>query len=129
VLPPAGASGAFHGWMRNQTARTDSNGRATVTGYAPNDEEGRFNIKVTASAPGYTAGTLIVGQSNARGGGGGAQMKSSRRGLWTVLAIAGAGGIIGGAVAARGNGGTTTTTTTTTPVTITAGPITVGGPR
>src|SRR6266545_372982 len=44
-LPAAGPGGVFNGWMRNQTARTNAQGQAGVSGYVPNDEEGRFNIK------------------------------------------------------------------------------------
>ena len=123
-LPAAGPGGVFNGWMRTQTARTDENGRAAADGYAPNEQEGRFNIKVTATH-GSKNGTLVIGQSNVKGNG--AQAKSSKKGLWIVLGILAAAGIAGGIAAATG--GDSSTTTTTTPVTVTPGPVTVGGPR
>src|SRR6266545_2583757 len=48
-LPAAGPGGVFNGWMRTATVRSDAQGEAAATGMTPNDEEGRFNIKVTAS--------------------------------------------------------------------------------
>ena len=125
-LPAAGPGGVFNGWMRTQTARTDEQGRATVQGYTPNDEEGRFNIKVTATQGTKTA-SVVLGQSNTRAGGSAAQAKGSKKTVWIVLGVLAVGGIAGGVAATRGGG--STTTTTTTPVTVSAGPVTVGGPR
>ncbi|MGH9657837.1 MAG: hypothetical protein ACRD96_04780 [Bryobacteraceae bacterium] len=125
-LPAAGPGGVFHGWMRNQTARTNEKGQAGTSGFAPNDEEGRFNVKVTATHGMKTAG-LVVGQSNGRGNGG-AQARTSRKGLWATLAILGGAGLIGGVVAAS-SGDNGTVTTPKIPVTITPGAVTVGGPR
>src|SRR5712664_1796400 len=58
-LPPAGPGGVFNGWMRNQTARTGPDGRAQTSGFTPNDEEGRFNIKATATSGTKTASAVI----------------------------------------------------------------------
>ena len=128
-LPAAGPGGVFNGWMRNQTARTNEQGQAAASGLAPNDEEGRFNIKVTATS-GTKTGTLIMGQSNARGPhGDSAKAKSSRKKLWITLAVLGAAGIIGGVVAANGNDDSSSGTTTSVPVTVSPGPVTIGGPR
>jgi hypothetical protein len=125
-LPATGPGGVFHGWMRTQTARTDAQGRAGATGYVPNDEEGRFNIKVTATS-GARTGQVIIAQSNVRGPGG-SSVSAKRRWLVPVAVIAGL-AVAGGAVAATRGGNGTTTTTTTTPVTITPGAVTVSGPR
>ncbi len=126
-LPPAGPGGVFHGWMRTQTVRTDEQGRARASGYTPNDEAGRFNIKVTATL-GNKTGSAVIAQTNAYRGGSGPGVTSGRSGLWKVLVGVGAAGAVIGAVAAtRGNG--TASAATTRPITITPGPITVGSPR
>jgi hypothetical protein len=124
-LPAAGPGGVFNGWMRNQTVRTNAQGQAGADGMTPNDEEGRFNIKVTAST-GAKSGSVIIGQSNVRGAGG-AQAKSSRKTALIVLGVIAVGGIIGGVAATRG--GSDSTVVVSVPVTVTAGPVTVGGPR
>lgn len=127
-LPPAGPGGVFHGWMRTQTVRSDEKGRAAASGYTPNDQPGRFNIKVTATL-GNKTGSAVISQSNVyRGGGAGPGMSSGRSGWWKILVGVGtAGAVIGAVAATRGNG--TTSTTTYKPITITPGPITVGSPR
>jgi hypothetical protein len=126
-LPPSGPSGTFHNWMRNQTVRTNAEGRAAVTGYAPNDEEGRLNIKVTATAGTKTA-TAIIAQSNIRGSSAGRSGSGSGR-MWKILAVVGGAAVAGGVIAAtRGDNGSTPAASAT-PVTITPGTVTVGGPR
>ncbi|MGH9721897.1 MAG: carboxypeptidase-like regulatory domain-containing protein [Bryobacteraceae bacterium] len=125
-LPAAGPGGTFNGWMRTQTVRTNEQGRAASTGLAPNEEEGRYNIKATATH-GTKTNSLVIAQSNSRGGPGGAQAKS-RRGLWTAIAVIGGAALIGGIVAATRNGDSAATPATI-PVTVSSGPITVGGPR
>jgi hypothetical protein len=123
-LPAAGPGGVFNGWMRTQTARTNEQGQAGATGFTPNDEEGRFNIKVIASM-GAKTGSIVIGQSNGRGAGG-PQAKSNKT-LWIVLGVLAVGGLAGGVAATRGD--KTTATTATVPVTVSVGAITVGGPR
>jgi hypothetical protein len=125
-LPAAGPGGVFNGWMRNQTARSDEQGRAAASGFTPNDEEGRFNIKVMATQGSKTA-TVVIGQSNSRTGGtGDAKGASSHKGLWIAIGVLAVVGIIAGVALTRGDD---TVTTTTNPVTITPGPVSVGGPR
>jgi hypothetical protein len=126
-LPAAGPGGVFHGWMRNQTARTNAQGQASASGFTPNEEPGRFNIKVTATT-GKKSGTAVIAQSNSQNGTGGAQASKSRKGLWIVLGIVAVAAIVGGAVAASG-GDDEAAATTTVPITITPGPVTVGNPR
>lgn len=126
-LPAAGPGGVFNGWMRNQTARTNAQGQATTSGFAPNDEEGRFNIKVTARQ-GNKTGTAIIAQSNLRSSGSAsAAVRSKRKTLWVLLGLGAAAAIGGGIAASRG--GSSSSTPSTTPVSITAGPITVAAPR
>ena len=126
-LPAAGPGGVFNGWMRTQTARTDAQGQAAASGLTPNDEPGRFNIKVTATQ-GKKTGSIVIAQSNTVGGGtNGKQATGSHKTLWIVLGLAAVGGIAGGIAATRG--GSSTTATPTNPVSITPGPVTVGGPK
>jgi hypothetical protein len=128
LLPPMGPGGLFNGWMRTKTARTSADGRAEATGYATNDEEGRFNIKVTATS-GMKSTSVIIAQSNTQNGGpsSGAQLKS-RSNTWKVLAVLGAAGLVGGIVAAT-RGGSSSTAAVTIPISISPGPVSVGGPR
>jgi hypothetical protein len=127
-LPPAGPGGVFNGWMRNQTARTNPEGRAETNGFTPNDELGRFNIKVSATS-GTKSTSVIIAQTNTPNGAAGTGTKAkSKSNLWKVLLVVGAAGLAGGIVAAT-RGGSSTPVTPPTPITITAGPITIGGPR
>jgi hypothetical protein len=129
TLPPVGPGGNFYGWLKNQTAKTDAQGRATAAGYTPNSEEGRFNIKVTA-VKGAKTGSAVISQSNVSGPGATMSGGKSRKGLWTVVGIAGGAAIAGGIVAAtRGDGSPAGGSTARVPITIGAGPVTVAGPR
>jgi len=122
-LPAAGPGGIFHGWMRTQTVRTNAQGQAGVSGYVPNDQEGRFNIKVTATK-GSKSDSVVIAQINTRT----TEAAKSRKGLWWTLAgVAGAGAAIG-IVAATRDGGSTATGGST-PVTITPGGVTVTAPK
>ncbi|MEZ5404093.1 MAG: hypothetical protein R2729_30720 [Bryobacteraceae bacterium] len=127
-LPMVGPSGVFNGWLNTQTVRTDEQGRAAATGFTPNSEAGRFNIKVTATS-GTQKGTAVIAQSNiesAGTGSGGTMAKKS--GVWKWVALAGAAAAIGG-VAAAVRGDSATTTTAATPVSISPGAVTVATPR
>ena len=123
-LPPVGPGGVFHGWMRSQTVRSDASGKAVTSGYTPNEEEGRFNIKVTAVA-GAKSGNAVIAQSNVRGTGG---ANAPKRSWWKVAAVIGGAAIVGGAIAAS-RGDDTAAAVAKVPVTITPGPVSVGGPR
>ncbi len=125
-LPAAGPGAVFNGWMRTQTVRTDAQGQAAATGMTPNDEPGRFNIKVTATN-GTRSASVVVAQSNAAGTGG-QQARGSRKALWVVLGLAAVGGLAGGIAATRG-GDSTAAAARTNPITITPGPVTVAAPR
>jgi hypothetical protein len=127
-LPPAGPGGVFNGWMRTQTARTGPEGRAQVNGFAPNDEEGRFNIRVTATS-GTKTSNAIIAQTNTRGTGNGGHHAKSNKKLWTIIAIVGVAALTGGIIAATRGGDSNSSETVSIPVTISPGPVTVGGPR
>ncbi|MSV29599.1 MAG: hypothetical protein EXQ52_12775 [Bryobacterales bacterium] len=127
-LPAAGPGGVFNGWMRTQTTRSGADGKASASGFTPNDEEGRFNIKVTATA-GTKSASAIVGQSNGRGtNGSGAKVSGGRNKIWLAVAIIGVGAIAGGVGATRGDD-KAAATAASIPVSITPGAVTVGGPR
>lgn len=121
-LPMEGPGGAFHGWVKTQTVRTNAEGIAAASGYMPNDLEGRFNIRVTAKA-GSQEAAAVIAQANVRGSG--ASGRSNRK--WWILAAVGAGA--GAAIAAAASGNGADGVAVTTPITITAGPVTVAGPR
>jgi len=128
-LPMLGPSGVFNGWLKTQTVRTDEQGRALVTGYTPNTESGRFNIKVTATA-GTQTGTVVIAQSNVVNGSGGSVSNGVNRSrTWKILAVVGGAAIAGGVVAATRGDDTPAATAVTNPVTITAGGVSVGNPR
>jgi hypothetical protein len=122
-LPAAGPGGVFNGWMRTQTARTNAQGQAGVNGFVPNDQEGRFNIKVTATKGSAEAGA-VISQSNTSTG---MQANAGKRKWWKVVAVVGAGAAVGGIVAATRGGGTTPAASTS--VTITPGTVTISSPR
>jgi hypothetical protein len=121
-LPMEGPGGAFHGWVKTQTVRTNAEGIAAASGYTPNDLEGRFNIRVTAKA-GTQEASAVIAQANVRGAG--VNGRSHRK--WWILAAVGAGA--GAAIAAAASGNGSDGVAVTTPITITAGPVTVAGPR
>jgi hypothetical protein len=123
-LPAMGPGAVFNGWMRTQTARTDAQGQAAALGMIPNDEPGRFNIKVTATQ-GKRTGSVVIGQSNAAGAGTARASKKSHTAIWIAVGLAAA-GIAGGVAATRGG---SSTATSTTPVTITPGTVTIAGPK
>jgi hypothetical protein len=125
TLPEEGASGTFTPGGRTFLAKTDAQGRASTLGLRPNSIEGRYNIRLTASAAGKT-GSLAISQSNTLAGGAVvAQTGLSRtKKILLVLAAGAAGGGI--AVAVHGTGGGTVPIATTT---LSPGPVTVGGPR
>jgi hypothetical protein len=127
-LPAVGPSGIFNGWLKSQTVRTDEQGKASATGYTPNGESGRFNIKVTATL-GTQTGQAIIAQANVDGDGTSGGSASKKSGTWKyVLGIGGAAAVIAAVAATRG-GTSTATTVAAIPVSITAGGITVAGPR
>ena len=135
-LPLAGPGGVFNGWLRSQTVRTVENGKATVTGYTPNTEAGRYNIKVTATA-GSQTGSAVIAQINVENGAAmsgatptpGAPSAMKKSIPWKIIGpILGAAAIGGVAVGLRGDKATTPGAAAH-PVSISAGAVTVGVPR
>ena len=64
-LPAMGPGGIFPDRSRVLVTRTNGQGQAAAAGLLPNNETGRFNIKVTAGSSGRTA-SAIIAQSNSR---------------------------------------------------------------
>lgn len=126
-LPAAGPGGVFNGWMRTQTAKTNEQGRAAANGMTPNDQEGRFNIKVTATQ-GKKTGTVIIAQTNSANGEPGSAASRSHKKLYIILGLAAVAAIAGG-VAATHTGGSGTPAAIVNPVIISPGPVSVGAPR
>jgi hypothetical protein len=128
-LPEMGPSGTFADGSRVFVASTDREGRAGAIGLKPNRVEGPFQIIVTVSA-GARTGRAEVRETNTLAGGDRAMKSGHGRLLGILLAVAGAAG--GGIIAAtRGGGGSSSsgTAAAAVPTTLSAGTVTIGGPR
>src|SRR5260370_42330917 len=102
-----GPGGMFADRGRVLTTRTNGQGEAAATGLLPNNETGRFNIKVTAGSSGRTA-SAIIAQSNSRDLG--ASVRSANRSKsrkWKILAVVGGAAVAGGGSAATRGGAAT----------------------
>lgn len=126
-LPSNGPGAVFYPYTNNQTVRTDAQGRAAATDMSPNDQEGRFFIRVTASS-GVKTGTARITQTNSMSGGVQMSSGSSSHKKWYIIAGVAAAAAIGGGIAAS-RSGSSSTAAITNPVQISAGAITVGAPR
>lgn len=128
--PPEGPSGSFFGGMRTHTVRSDAAGKAQTSGFIPNDIEGKFKIQVRATL-GAAVVDGVVDQMNGYGPGGGkgGKMTSGQKKMWTIIAVGAVAAIAGGVAASGGSDSTTAASAAKAPVSIGAGPITVGGPR
>jgi hypothetical protein len=106
---------------------TNEQGQAGASGLVPNDEPGRFNLKVTATQ-GQRTGSVIIAQTNAQRTGAPGQAMAASSWKWKVIGLVGLGAVVGGVyAAARGDNGTVAAPGV--PVTITPGSVTVAGPR
>ena len=124
-----GRAGPSRDGSRAFVASTDREGRAAAIGLKPNRVEGPFQIIVTVSAGGRT-GRAEVRETNTLAGGDRAMKSGHGRLLGILLAVAGAAG--GGIFAAtRGGGGSSSSSATAAavPTTLSAGTVTIGGPR
>jgi len=125
LLPSFGASGSFPGGQLTERTTTGPDGHAVMTGFVPNDTEGRLNIKITADS-GSLSGTAVVSEVNV------AQLAAdkpkSHKGLWIVIAAGAGGGVAAGVLAGR-KGATAAAPPPAPSVTVTPGTISVGGPH
>jgi hypothetical protein len=124
VLPLIGPGGGFADGHGTAIATTDTQGIARCPAFKPSLEEGRFNIKVTASYQGK-AGTTTISQSNTLAGGSSVRDKKGH-GMVLLLTLA-AGGVVGGILVA--NRHTSPPPAAPTPTSLSVVSITVGGPR
>ena len=123
-LPPQGPSGTFANGTYTLTVTTDTLGRAAARGMHPNDETGRFEIRVRATYHGETASATIA-QTNVNGNtsrsGNGSSFSTK---AWVILAIC-AGAVAGAVIAATHKSGSSGPP----PIVITPGSPTVGAPK
>ena len=128
LLPNQGAGGVFADGSHSLTITTDNAGRAVARGIKPNNLNGKFEIRVSASHNGQTARATIT-QTNKMAA---AHVVSAK--TITLLAIA-AGIAAGIAVGVTRSGGGSAPPavgqppTPTPPTVITPGNPTVGGPK
>jgi len=62
-LPPSGPGGSFAGNSPTFRATTNAQGQAGASGFVPNDQQGRFDIHVTATIQNRT-GEMTISQTN-----------------------------------------------------------------
>lgn len=139
TAPNEGAGGAFLNGERMATATTDSQGQAVGKSFRPNENPGRFEVRITASWQNSTAQTkitqfnMVVSPSSTPVQSTAARKKSSSRGKKTaiILAIAGAAAAGGAAALAGGNKSAAPAVGPTAPamIGITPGASTVGPPK
>jgi hypothetical protein len=126
-LPETGPGGIFEGGQRTFTTTSDPNGLAAARGLRPNRTEGRFQIRVTATLGGRV-GFITISQSNTLAGGAVTPGQLGGGGKKWLLVLA-AGGAAGGILAATRSGSSTPAPTGPPPTILSAGGVTVGGPR
>lgn len=122
MLPQNGAGATFADGGRVLTVMTGDDGRAVARGLRTNRIDGRWEMRVTASAGGATA-SAAIGLTNAAVAGALAGAK-----LWALIAIVG-GAAAGGAVIATRNGDGTSSLPGRPPTTVTPGTPSVQPPR
>lgn len=124
-LPPSGAGADFPDGKLEQKAVTNRQGQAATFSMLPNNRPGRFEVLVEATL-GARSGSAVVVQEN-----GDAEAKKPS-GRWWKVALAVGTGVATTALTfglRRGGGSNSATTGPPPSLTITPGPISVGGPR
>lgn len=125
-LPSFGPSGFFPDQNLTFKTITNAQGQAAATGLVPNSEAGRFTIKVTAMADDRIV-SISIQQRNASDAAA-AQAKSKSR-VWKIVAIAGGLAATGGIALSRRGSSNSTPPPAPNVLTITPGPVSIGGPR
>src|SRR5260370_26198418 len=125
-----GPGGMFPDRGRVLTTRTNGQGQAAAAGLLPNNETGRFNIKVTAGSSGRT-GAAIIAQTKSRDLSASVRNASSSKSRkWKILAVLGSAAVAGGVYAATRGGSSASPPPVVVPViSVSTGPVTVGGPH
>lgn len=126
--PRTGPTARFFGEMTKNTVTTDEKGQARVIHFTPNEESGKFQISVRAVSP-DGLGTAVINQTNTPGPNRGSSASASKKKMWYTVAAIGIAAAVGGGIASSRGGNDTSTAAAKRPVSIGAGPITVGGPR
>lgn len=128
LLPDRGASGTFANGARSLSVTTDAQGRAVATGLQPNNVEGEYQMRVSASHQGQIASATIT-QSNIAGVAAAAAGAGAGK-LIAILAIVG-GAVAGGVVYAtqQSNNGSNGGPPQSRIANVSAGSPTVGPPR
>jgi hypothetical protein len=126
-VPSSGPSGRFYDWLQTQTVKTNAEGIARVSGLTPNDEPGKWHMRVLAQQ-GVRSGQLLIAQNNVMGDGA-TSNGGSRKKMWIAIAVVGiAAAVVAGVVASNGDD-PSSTAASKRPVVIAPGPVVVGGPR
>ena len=127
TLPFSGPGAIFTDGSRSMTTTSDQAGLAKMSAAKPNKEEGRFNIRVAASADGGRSGNLVVSQSNTTALA--AKSKTSK----TLLILSLVGGGATAAIFAAKSGGKSTASPgvpgSPGSTSLSVGVLTVGAPR
>ena len=124
--PVDGPTVVASGGSQAQTVKTNAKGQAQATGFLPNAQVGPFRILVRVTA-GNDIVEGVINQSNGQGPKG-TKVTANKKVIWIVAGVAAA-AIAGGVAATRGGDSTAAAAASKKPVSIGAGPITVGGPR
>jgi hypothetical protein len=120
-LPPSGPGGAFAGNSLTFNSGTNAQGQAAASGFVPNDEQGRFDIHVTATFQNRT-GETTISQTNSPNNLSLLPPSTKKTPLWRKkYVLVGAGAAVVGIILAL----TLSHSSSTTPVTITPGAVTI----
>jgi len=125
TAPNTGAGGAFSNGESTTTVTTDPQGRASIRGFRPNTQAGKFEIRVSASSNGETARATITQFNMAVSAP--PPAKSNTGKLIAIIAVVGGAAAAGGFIATRKSG--TTTPPPLPSLTVAAGTGTVGPPQ
>jgi hypothetical protein len=128
-LPQSGPGGVFQtsaGMHSQQSTVTNAQGQAATEGFLPNNQLGRFTIRVTASS-GKQSGQRVVHQTNLRHIVDATPRRKPRTLMYLLIAGAAAGTVA--AIALSRGSDTPSAAAPPAGITIAPGAITVGGPR
>lgn len=128
-LPVAGPGGHFAKQELSTTVRTNIQGQAAASGFLPNSEIGRFKIHATVTSGNKTGEVEITQTNSADTFAMEAPPPPKKAGWWKWAAI-GAAVVAAGGIGLAASGGSSAPTTgpgAAPTVTITPGPVTVGG--
>lgn len=120
-LPPSGPGGSFPGNSPTLKVGTNAQGQAAASGFVPNDQQGRFEIHVTASYQNRT-GETTISQTNSLNNLSRLVITKKTplwRRKWVLIGVGAA--VAGGIVLAFTLGGGSSKQ----PITITPGPVTI----